>query len=782
MAYRNSTSSRAIQCIRLALLCLTTIAAGAAELAGVTLEQAIDVLRAGGLNIIYSSDVIKPWMRVRAEPEGADASAQLARMLAPYGLVAKDGPRNTLLIVRGDPPAPAPAGNTAAPTKPAAEQAARPVLNELIITASQYELTRGPTRPATTMSAADIDFVPNPGDDPVRAAARLPGTANADYTAKANVRGGEVDEILVRFDDLRLYDPFHLKDFQSVFSAIDPGITQQMNVYTGGFPSTYGDRMSSVMDILSLPGDGQPYREISLSFFNASAMAKGGFNDGRGDWLVSARRGNLDMFFQIVSSDLGEPSYLDFYARVSHWFSDSFAISASALLFDDDIEIFESAQREEIATADYRDAYGWLRLDFVPTNDFGGNLIWARTELESHRAGSTDQPGVAIGSLQEAKDFTIDSLQTDWSWRTNQRTEFRIGAIATLAEGTYRYEDRAEFALLFSTPGATLDPVRLTDIARDVDGEYFGAYVNLRYRLASQLVAEAGLRWDRETVSSGNPDEFSPRLALLYSPGAATDLRASWGRYYQTEAINELQVSDGVIEFSPPQRSDHFVLGLDHRFSNELELRVEAYHKRYDRLRPRYENFLNPLVVLPELKPDRVRIAPDDSKAKGIETTLRYRGEGPWSWWLSYAWASVKDDFTNTKVRRSWDQNHSLRLGAGWRSNRWEFSALGIWHTGWPTTHVELAAADPFPIVATGPRNQSRLGDYLSVDVRAARIIRFDDSNALTLFVEISNFFNNSNDCCVEYEVDDESGALLLESEKTDGLPFVPSAGFVWRF
>jgi hypothetical protein len=37
-------------------------------------------------------------------------------------------------------------------------------------------------------------------------------------------RGGEVAETLIRPDGQRLYDPFHLKNFHGVFSAIDPRI------------------------------------------------------------------------------------------------------------------------------------------------------------------------------------------------------------------------------------------------------------------------------------------------------------------------------------------------------------------------------------------------------------------------------------------------------------------------------------------------------------------------------------------------------------------------------
>jgi len=53
---------------------------------------------------------------------------------------------------------------------------------------------------------------------------RLPGEASNSLSAHTNVRGGAVDETLIRFDQLRLYDPYHLASFQGVFSAVDPEI------------------------------------------------------------------------------------------------------------------------------------------------------------------------------------------------------------------------------------------------------------------------------------------------------------------------------------------------------------------------------------------------------------------------------------------------------------------------------------------------------------------------------------------------------------------------------
>ena len=137
------------------------------------------------------------------------------------------------------------------------------------------------------------------------------------------MRGGAADETLVRFDGLRLMNPFHLKDFQSIFSAINPALVGAVDIYTGGFPVSFGDRMSGVIDIHPVRADAVTRREIAVSLYNASALAAARFDRGRGDWVVSARRGNLDRVLEWSGMQLGEPTYSDIYAHVGQRIGDS---------------------------------------------------------------------------------------------------------------------------------------------------------------------------------------------------------------------------------------------------------------------------------------------------------------------------------------------------------------------------------------------------------------------------------------------------------------------------
>ena len=284
------------------------------------------------------------------------------------------------------------------------------------------------------------------------------------------MRGGAADETLVRFDGLRLMNPFHLKDFQSIFSAINPALVGAVDLYTGGFPVSFGDRMSGVIDIHPVRADAVARRELAVSLYNASALAAGRFDRGRGDWVVSARRGNLDRVLDWSGMQLGEPTYSDFYAHIGHRVGDSVSVSGNLLRFDDDIELADS-DVEEQADARYRDRYVWLRLDAHPRESLTGSVLVARTDLQSVRRGEAEQPGISRGSLEDRREFSIQSLQADWSWRAADTAALQFGGEWRHNEGQYRYRDEAEFDLVFDIPGARAETSRAHDIDHRASGE-----------------------------------------------------------------------------------------------------------------------------------------------------------------------------------------------------------------------------------------------------------------------------------------------------------------------
>jgi hypothetical protein len=92
-----------------------------------------------------------------------------------------------------------------------------------------------------------IQALPDLGEDPLRSVQRLPGTAASGLSAKTHFRGGELNENAIFLNGLQLLDPFHIRDYHNIFSSIDARAISGVEVYTGGFPATFGDYMSGVL-------------------------------------------------------------------------------------------------------------------------------------------------------------------------------------------------------------------------------------------------------------------------------------------------------------------------------------------------------------------------------------------------------------------------------------------------------------------------------------------------------------------------------------------------------
>ena len=74
--------------------------------------------------------------------------------------------------------------------------------------------------------------------------------SNNELSSQYNVRGGNYDENLVYINDFEIYRPYLVSSGQQEgLSLINPELTRNINFYTGGFQSKYGDKMSSVLDI-----------------------------------------------------------------------------------------------------------------------------------------------------------------------------------------------------------------------------------------------------------------------------------------------------------------------------------------------------------------------------------------------------------------------------------------------------------------------------------------------------------------------------------------------------
>ena len=83
--------------------------------------------------------------------------------------------------------------------------------------------------------------------DILRAVLTLPGVKTVgEASTGLNVRGGSADQNLVLMNGATVYNPSH---FFGMFSAFNPEIVKEVELYKSSIPAKYGGRLSSVLDI-----------------------------------------------------------------------------------------------------------------------------------------------------------------------------------------------------------------------------------------------------------------------------------------------------------------------------------------------------------------------------------------------------------------------------------------------------------------------------------------------------------------------------------------------------
>ncbi len=74
--------------------------------------------------------------------------------------------------------------------------------------------------------------------------------SNNELSSQYSVRGGNFDENLIYINDFEVFRPYLVSSGQQEgLSLINPDLTKNVTFYTGAFPTVYGDKMSSVLDI-----------------------------------------------------------------------------------------------------------------------------------------------------------------------------------------------------------------------------------------------------------------------------------------------------------------------------------------------------------------------------------------------------------------------------------------------------------------------------------------------------------------------------------------------------
>jgi outer membrane receptor for ferrienterochelin and colicin len=734
------------------LLLQAGLPAGAAGgYAGENLEQALQELRAEGLKIVFTTEVVRPEMIVENEPVATEPRLILDELLEPHGLMARDGPQGTLVIVIGAAGAADASLSgrvlSADDSKPVAGAAIRLVESGAVTSSAadgsfiieehpsgSFTLTAG----RAGFAIATIDgLILTPGQRTELSITLAPAPITEEQVEITPSRISLLrDEPRATFDFSRdrIRSLPHLGD--DLFRALSllPGVAA--NDVSAQF-NVRGGRRDETQILL----DGQELYEAyhlkdfdsALSFVAASNLSRadlstGGYAAEYGDRMagvldmktvtpsgpaaghLSAAVLNLQaggsggfagergswLFdarrgtIDLARSLLGKehPQYADAYGKLEYRIDDRNSIRFNMLYSDDRYRFSEIMEEESKSTrTDYSSAYFWVTHRLALGNRMFVETALSRSLLDQDRRGVADEEDVEFDIL-DRRESEILALRQGWLYKASDSHLLKWGFELRRFDTEYDYAG----SFVFDNPLAAVrhgGEEGETLFSGEFTERHYNLYFSDRIKIADPLMLEIGIRHDKHSLN--DESYLSPRLNCAWKPGRNSVIRFAYGLFHQSQRPYELQVEDGETSFYLTERSEHWILGFERTFGGELAFRAELYQRTVRNPRPRFENLYETLNTFQEVEPDRVRVAPDRAIAEGIELFLQGRAGKRIGWWINYSLARSEDKIDEVGIPRGFDQRHTLNLDLDYRAGRnWRLNIAWRYHSGWPTTPLFL--------------------------------------------------------------------------------------------
>lgn len=477
----------------------------------------------------------------------------------------------------------------------------------------------------TRIEPEQIRQVAGGTEDVLRALQTLPGIVSAsDYTNQLIVRGGSPDQNLILIDGIEVYSPYRLS---GVGSVLNPAMLRSVELYAGGFPARYGDRLSSVLAVTMR--DGTTTRPLagtlSLDPVHAGLTLEGRLPMA-GSWLVSGRRTYFDTAANTfadrsgIANDLATPTFTDVQARLLLQPGQRHRLRLTALrsreVLDSAVDVFgeQEGTASDLMTGDdelANDALG-LTWTYLPradrqwsvllsgyrlagANDAQGRITPADGFRPPARPGRPPPPPLFGGEVDTAQFALTQDYRLE---QAAVRTEFAAAAGAHTVEagaGLYILRHTLDVQVDLNAFGAflfdalqTADPLlgaltRSTDTVRTTQRAY--GYAQDRLALSENAYVQPGLRYDYYGLLRRG--YLSPRLGVSARVGPATTVRVAAGHYAQAPGYEKLIDPSEPFSLGRFTRLDglkaeeavHLGVEVIQTIGPAWQVRVEAYDK-----------------------------------------------------------------------------------------------------------------------------------------------------------------------------------------------------------
>ena len=648
-----------------------------------------------------------------------------------------------------------------------AQEETEPIqLKKIVVTPGRFTIYDGAAA-RLSLSKQEIERFPLIDNDVMRAGHIFPGVISSDYSARFSVRGGEKDDISVRLDGMELYNPYHLQDFGGAVSLVGLGLIQRAELLMGGFPAEYGEKMSGVFDITTRGANTEKVSaNFGLDLINATAMAEGPLSK-KGGWLLSARRGYVDLILALMDVDEQyKPQYADVYGKLTYQLTDADTLTFNGLYGWDKNRIrvedvdnnLDSRYDNSTVWSKWRHAFG--------TSNWTDVFVFAGTSRQERTTGKADF---------DNRDFRFFGTKAEFTSNFFDKHTFRSGIAWRWLAAQYQYNVQERQA------GINVYKPLLADI--DNSGNEIKAFVQDEWQLHPKVALNVGGRYVVQGYREAGIQsyEIGPRVALALQPAENLVLRGAWGIYHQPIHLMGLPVEDGIKTVGRAEQAAHYIFGVEYTPTDNFLVRAEGYYNTFTNLAGRLREFG---------RQNQIFASPESGNAKGVDVFVTHAVSHRLTWTVGYAYGIAEEEAGGATIFRQYDRRHSLALSSSHQlSPTWHLYLSWRFHTGEPKTplthrEVQLAEGGLACDRQFGDTHSERLPAYHSLDFRITKRSPYRRWE-MTWYFQILNLYNHTNvDQYAFSEIRDEKTRAIIacEIEEEPLFPIVPTLGITVAF
>ena len=495
--------------------------------------------------------------------------------------------------------------------------------------------------------------------DLLRVLLTLPGVKTVGESSTGlNVRGGSADQNLILFNDATIYNPSH---FFGLFSAFNPEVVKDAQLYKSSIPARYGGRLSSVLDISAREGNKKDFTGLAgIGLLTSRLELEGPLIKDKSSFIIGGRTTYADWLLNDLPEQYkgSKASFYDLNLNITHEFDKKNSLYLTGYLSRDRFNL-NSDTLYNYGNKDFS-----IKWKHVFNNKLNA-LFMAGHDRYQYDISSSINPLTAY-------QLSFDVNQTNFKANFN----YYLSSAHTLEFGLnsiYYKLHPGNYLPLDSQSLVTPDRIPSEQALENA------LYLSDRYTLSHALSIEGGLRYaEYNELGPQTVNEYSPglprttdditgtqsygngkiiktysgpeyRISARYSFSDSFSIKAGFNTQRQfihmlsnTTAMAPTdiwQLSDSYIK---PQYGDQFSLGLYKNLkSNTIEVSVEVYYRNISHYLDYKSGAV--LVMNPHIETD---VFNTRGKAYGVELLIK-KPTGKLNGWISYTYSrsfSKEDD------------------------------------------------------------------------------------------------------------------------------------------